>query len=147
VPTGPRNPQEAYDAALQRRKEKAQFAGDDADTQRTLPLRAEAKLSEIGSRLEAEMLAGLQLDAKMTPGGTLDNRGSGHRGVKALYLKVFENGSVVAEGTIGVADDESAELIEFTNNPVGATFRKTTLADLNPEIASAFLTYMISRIN
>ena len=107
----------------------------------TFPALAEEKLMEIDAALKAKVPAGLSLETKLGPGGTI-----GSRGVKGLFLQLKEGEKVVAQGAISCSNDEKIVLNGFPpeRDPgPKKNFGETPFTTFTPETAVGFMTNLI----
>ena len=140
------SPDDAYKAAKLRRDEKEHLKQAQPAAQQTLPDLAEERLQQIKTELETKTPPGLRLEVEFTSAGGMNHRTSGRRGVKGLYLKLFEGQDPRAEGSINIGSDESVELTDHTNGiPKQVIYKKATFASLNTELCLEFLSNLITK--
>lgn len=134
-------PDEAYKEALAARAKRAQEENDAQKYAEAYPALAEQKLEELNAALKAKVPDGLSLETQFGPGGTI-----GRRGVKGLFLKLIEDGNVVAQGAISCSNDEKIVLTGFP--PDGdkrpkQEFGESPFATFSTEMAVKFMTDLI----
>jgi hypothetical protein len=137
------SPKDALEAAKLKRAQNQAAQEQQNAQQLAFPALAEQRLQEIEARLKAETPSELRLETQYNAAGDMDNR-SGRRGVKGLNLKLYEGQKLIAAGQIGIASDQSVELLDYTRDNKGKKFKATTFAYLDGNFGVQFLSHLIT---
>ena len=135
------SPTEAYEAAKASRAKRQQEAIAVQSAVDSFPSRAEARLRECDTALKASLPEGLTLESSFNTAGDLMDRG-----VKGLFLRLSEHGTVVAQATVNCASDEIVFMTGYP--PIGdkrpkREFGEMPFAKLTPDAAVNFLGQLI----
>jgi hypothetical protein len=136
-------PQDALDAAKLRHADNQKQMEERRAADQALPVLAEQKLKEIETILNNAMPVELRLETKLNPGELMDRDG-GRQGIIGLYLKLHDRNRLFAEASIGIASDQSVELVDFTHH-AGLIYRSINFAALKDEDCVEFLSTLITR--
>jgi len=138
------DPKEAYEAAKKQRDKNEQARSAREMRQRELPALAESQLHQIVASMRESLPPELRLDAQFNSAGSMKTRT--RDGIKGVYIRLFEGDTLIAEGSIGIASDESVVFGDYTKDPKvgkGIVFKEISFSDLSVNDGVAFISHLI----